>query len=280
MRNKLVLAAAALGLIAAACGGGSDATTTTTASPAAAPSDDGSAAPSTTTAPEAKETTTTGAPTVSASSNEYCLQADDSDPFDSIDLLGGNLEEQVNTWLALLDEVEANAPAEIADDIAVLTAAARSMAAVLAENDYDLFSIPPDDPRFLAFDAPEIEQASRNIALFCGIDPDEFDSAAGGVTDDGGIVGGIGTADLPADFPQALLPPDLEGVDNNGAGGLFLSSSATFDDTYAYYQDLFGSPADEFEGSATFSGMIDGRQRIVNINANPGGLTLITIISL
>ncbi len=277
MRKKLALTAVAFGLVVAACGGGSDATTTTAGSPAAT-SEGGSStdAATTTTAPPPVETSTTVSAVAPVGTNEYCQRPDGTDPFDDFNPLGANLEEQVQDLLALIDQMEANAPGEIAADVAVMADAARLMAEIFAEYDYDLLSIPPDDPRFLAFQAPELEEASRNIAAYCGIDIDDVNAA----TDDGGIVGGIGTSELPEDFPEALVPPGLEGLDNAGAGGVFISSSATFDEAYAFYQELLGDPADQSQGSATFSGVFEGQQRIVNITDNLDGSILITIISL
>ena len=255
---KYVLSVAlGLVLVIAACGGGEDdadggtaATNGDTAASTSARGDDG-------------ETTTSQAPatTIGAigTSGNFCNDADTSEQLiDGIDFLSSDIEASVNQWLAVINAIEAEAPGEIADDVAVVADAARQFAALLEEADYQIINIDPEDERMAAFDDGSIDQATNNIAEYCGWDLDVLDGS--------GDLGGSGAAGngefgsdaMPDTIPEELVPPSVEGVNDNGVAGVNIVSSASFDELVGFYTDAIGDPDSEFGGTATFSGTVAG----------------------
>jgi len=273
MFKKLTFWAAALSLIAAACGGGSDDAAdadSATSDPSVTTAAGAAASPTTT---SAKAPATTNAPPVQVSGNDYCEQANESNPADGIDFFGTDLEEQVNALLELMDQMEAAAPSEIAADVRVLADTGRSLAEILAEFDYNILAVPPDDPRLLGFDTPELQQAVDNIAAFCGLDLDDVDDTVDGQTGTGGLGGG----ELPSDFPDGLVPPDLLSVTDNGIAGLLLLSSKPLAEINDFYEDIFGAGADSGE-NVLYMGSFDGKQWVVSVTADSTGQSLIVLV--
>jgi hypothetical protein len=279
MRKRFVLLIAILALVAAACGGGSDEATTepTSATTTTASSATGETA-ATTQAPVDEEEQNTGGS--SGGDSDYCTEAQQDQTFEGFDVFSDDLESEVTKLLDQMAEAEANAPSEIRDDVKVLFDAFRGLAEILAEYEYDLFAIPPDDPRFTELDTPEITKASENIAAYCGIDLDTVgnDGSTGSGTGSGSGAFIVGDDELPADFPEALIPPSLEGVSDNGSAGLLLGSSAPFDEVVAFYVELLGDPSVEDAETATFSGQVDGQMVFVNVVLTDD-YTIITILS-
>ena len=188
---------------------------------------------------------------------------------EGIDIFAVDLEASVNDWLAAMDAFEGMAPSEIAADVAVIANASRQFAAMLAEADYQMLNIDPDDPRMAAFDDGSIDEAANNIAEFCGWD---LTSGFGGGDDPGSSDDAI-----PDNIPAVLIPPDVEGVDDNGAAGLSITSSASFEDVVAYYEDLLGSPISTDGDTVTFKGTVDGSAAVVLVQLT-GDFVLVTLI--
>lgn len=278
MPHRLALLLTALALVGAACGGGSD---TTATDDNAAPATDATTAPADVSTTSTAATTTTveeqrNTPSGSGADSEYCTRAQEDQTFEGFNVFSDDLEGEIERLLAMMAEAEAAAPDEIADDVRTLFNAFRELAALLAEYEYDLMAIPPDDPRLTGMDTPELEQAANNVAAYCGIDID----ASGG--DDGAPTGGagaflVGDDELPEDFPEALIPPMLEGVSDNGAAGLLLGSSAPLEEVIAFYTDLLGDPSFEDSESATYSGQVDGQMLFVNV-VLADDIVLVTIL--
>ena len=137
--------------------------------------------------------------------------------------------------------------------------------------------------RMAAFDDGSIDQAADNISAWCGWDLDALDGADDGAdsgsedgADDGLVV--IGNDPIPEDLPEALVPPEVAGVDDNGAAGLNIASSASIDDVLAYYEDLLGAPLSTDGDTVTFNGTVDGKTAVVIVPPITGGLVLVTLI--
>ena len=291
--RRLSALLAAIALLAAACGGGDDAgqedsdstaPPTTVASPttvAPSPADAGTAAPAETTPPDTPDLG-------SGSSTDFCRSADDleNEDFDfmAIGAAPADLEASINELLSIFDEAAANAPSEIADDMAVLRQAFEGFAALLADYDYDFFAIAQEaenDPRLLAFEGDEIEQAANNIAAFCGFDVDatDDDDVAGPPLGD---IPDVMDEGLPAGFPEALVPPGVVSVESFDAAGLQsvnITSSAPFDELVEFYTGVLGAPLGVFDDGtgkvAAFVAELDGSS--VNISLSEGDTQLVAI---
>ena len=272
--RRCLRAAVALTLIAAACGGGetdaedggtSATDTGTTAS--TAPAND------TTTATTQAPTTTVGA---GVTTGNFCDDAENSDQLiDGFDFFTTDVEAAVTQWVAAINEIEAQAPAEIAADVGVIANAAREFAALLAEADYQIVNIDPEDDRMAAFDDGSIDQAAENIAAWCGWELEALDGGDDG-GDDGLVV--VGNDPIPEDLPEALVPPEVAGADDNGAAGLNIASSASIDEVLEYYEDLLGAPLSTDGDTVTFNGTVEGKTAVVIVQPITGGLVLVTLI--
>lgn len=98
------------------------------------------------------------------------------------------------------------------------------------------------------------------VAISCGGGDDaesgDADSGSNGESSSGGILpSGFSTSDLPDDFPDDLVIPDILGgevVDLAGLEVATLETSLSYDEAIAFYTDALGAPT--FEG-----GDADGR---------------------
>lgn len=254
----------ALVMMLAACGGGDDAGDTTAATQAG----DGDTAATT-----AATTTATTAETTQGTfvaTGDFCEDADNNETLvDGFDFLAADLESTITEWLAAVEAAAAQAPDEIADDVAVFVQAANDFADVLAEADYDFTAVNPNDPRIVALGDGSLDEAAANIADYCGWDlPDAGDGDTGGT----GGTGGFGNDEIPADVPEALIPPNVIGVNDIGAGILNLLVDASYEDTVAFYTNAIGEPQSTVTGSTIYMGIVDGKsvQVIVDDTGSSG----------
>lgn len=243
MRQRMITTLTVLMLLAAACGGGDDtsdptnaaagteASTTTAASNSAAADD-------TTTTTAADTTTTTMAPVAAGNDNQFCRTAEETEALSDFDIFADDLEAEMQKFLDEIETARDNAPDEIRDDVAVLAAAFRDFFDLLADYEFNMFAIDPDDERFAAFEAQTdaLDEASRNIAAYCGIDIDEtLDDPADSGTDDG-----LST-ELPEDFPEELIPPGFTEVYVNLGGSIVLGSDGDLEEVTSFYEDALGA---------------------------------------
>jgi len=187
---------------------------------------------------------TTSSPDVQVT-GDFCDDADNKGQLvDGIDFLSSDVEQEINQRLAVIARVEAEAPGEIADDVAVIADAARTFADILADADCQILNVDQNDPRLAAFDDGSLDEASENIADFCGWD---FDPQNGGSVDVGGpdTSGGFGDDEIPGSIPEAIVPPNIDGVNDNGAAGVNIASSSSFGDLVTFYTDVIGEPDSE-----------------------------------
>ncbi len=272
MWRRFVALMLGLALVLSACGGGEDAgddTTTTTVAADAAPADTtADTAPEATVAEDDEGDDTGDMPNTREA---YCQRAEEDNALEPLNIFGGDLEAQLAEYIAALDEMVANAPAEIADDVAVLADAGRAIAELLAEYEYDILAIPPEELTALeALDEDALATATQNIADFCGID----------LEDSGTDFGTVGGDDLPDDFPEAMVPPAVrDGMENMGAAGFQFISDASFDEVVEYYTDLLGSDGLEAPDSRIIDGEYEGVQYVVTIVLD-GELLLVGVLPL
>ena len=246
-RSMLLVAGASIAL--AACGGGDTAS-----------EDDSSTAASTesqaTTGTSDAPTTTTASLAVGSTDN-WCAQADEGDSFNVPDLTSAaDIEASATQYLAAIDQIVASAPSEIQADVAVIAEAARMFFSLLEEYDWDFLAIPPDDERLTAFDDGGVEQASRNIAEYCGFDLDDPAAASG-----------FGSDPLPEAFPDEFVPPGtVEFVADQGVAGVIIGVDADFDDVVDHYVDLLGVERAPGVDSVILQGMYNGNTYVIVIS--------------
>lgn len=247
----------ALMLVLAACGGGDEEASETTASP-----DNGGGQATTTTEPTAATTTeaiaatTTQAPTGN-SSDEFCqfviTVAADSD-FTPLGLSPQELEEAFTGNLDAINQAASLAPDEIRSDVLLFATAYGGFVELLAENGFNflaLANLDESDPRLVALDDPELIAAGERIEQYCGIDnfiatPPAPPSDPGNAGDAGG---GSISGDVPDDFPAVLLPDGanvLVAISSQGASSVTYEIALTADEVIAYYEDLLGAAASQF----------------------------------
>lgn len=259
----------ALVLVLAACGGGDDGGDTTAGTQAG----NGGTTAATTAATTAETTQGTFVAT-----GDFCEDADNNDTLvDGFDFLAGDLEAAINEWLEALEAAAAQAPNEIADDVAVFVQAANDFADVLADADYDFTAIDPNDPRILALDDGSLDEAAANIAEYCGWElPDPANGDAGG----SGDTSGFGDDEIPADVPEALIPPNVIGVIDIGAGIVNLLVDGSYEDTVAFYTNAIGEPQSTVTGSTIYMGVVDGKsvQVIVDDTGDTGVVVNLIVI--
>ena len=155
---------------------------------------------------------------------------------------------------------------------------------MLADADYNFLNIDPDDPRILALDDGSLDEASNNIAEYCGWDLDA-DPTAGGGDGTGGNTGGIDAlaamgltdTEVPDSIPGEMVPPDVVGVLDNGVAGVMIGSSAAAADILAVYEAIFGSGT-EAGDSVSFSGSFDDRNWSVTVAPVDGVNTLVILV--
>ena len=270
---------AVLTLVVAACGGGDEGTDTTVApsttaagtqAPGGDAGDGGGGEATTTQAPAA-----TPAPG-SGSSSDFCVTAAEVEDTDiglsTFNATPAEIEATINELIGFLDQAVALAPDEIADDVAVLRQVFVDFADLLAEYEYDFFRIAAEaenDPRFLAFDTDAIEQASNNIAAYCGfeIDPDSGSSEVPAPPPDD--VPDVMTEGFPDTFPEALVPPgvvSVESFDSPGLQSLVIMSEASFDEVVAFYTSVLGDPLGVFDVATGRSAAFVAEYEGLNVN--------------
>lgn len=280
MFRRFFILLAGLALVAAACGGADEATTE-------APGDGGSdLPPATQDSPQLTGTPApadtgppppTGPPVVST--GDFCADTEANDALiDGVDFFSDDIEAAVEQWLAAIDAAEAAAPPEIADDVAVIAAGARDFVALLQEANFNPLEIDPTDPRLAALEDGSLDQAADNIAAYCGFEIDMGDAEDSGVG--AGSSTEFGTDPLPAYMTEDLVVPELIGVDDNGAAGLDLGTSLSFDNTVAYYEGLFGVAGVSDGGDVVINAQYDGATWFVLIQEIDAAQTLVTLLRL
>ena len=163
------LSASAVALLLASCAGGAEAdpapvttappTVTTLGSPAQA------STPTTTPAsPEPDEGPDRGG----GADGEFCqdLADDNQRSFDVLD--PATVETHFTESLVVLAELGRRVPSEIAADFEVVHNNAVELAALLAEYDYEMMSVPEEE--LAAMTSDEVLQASIRIGDYCGFD--------------------------------------------------------------------------------------------------------------
>jgi hypothetical protein len=250
-----------IALVLTACGGGDDgadlaadsqsSSTTQTADP-------------TTTAAESTTTTTATTLAAGGQDSDFCetLDADmaASEDVDVFDLEA--FEERSRESLATIEDLRGSVPPELEDSYDILLEANREWLEALDEYDWDIMSIPEDEPRMLRMGSDEMLDAAETILEYCGIDL---------------------FAEEPSDpGPQG----DLDGLMPPGAGEelasspiLMVESSASYEELVDHYTDLLGrGPVNEgTEGddrSATFIAQYEGTQTAVFIEESAGQIVV------
>ncbi|NND03930.1 MAG: hypothetical protein HKN91_14205 [Acidimicrobiia bacterium] len=242
----------ALLLVLAACGGGDDEGGNTTAAPAG----DGSAAAPTTQAPN------TPAVTVG---NDFCgfiIEYANSSDFSPVGVAPAQVEAAFMTNLDVMQQAAAIAPGEISADVDMFVVAYGGFVDFLGDYDYNFLNIPEeafDDPRLAAMEDPELDAAGERIEEFCGVDNFIATPPAGPAGGGGGTAAPLPGAELPADFPAELVPPDSVVLANISVGGgvaVTFQMEADPDDIIAFFTDVLGPPAqsiNEPKGALWFS---------------------------
>jgi hypothetical protein len=145
-----------------------------------------------------------GAP---GSGSEFCgLNADINDGLDGMNLFGGpdSVEEAFRQIAENIDQATSRAPAEIRDDVQILSEGVAGFIEVLEEYEFNFLAIPDDavatDPRLAAVEDPAYEAAADRVNAYCGFEDDSGATAdEPGTTDDEGLPD-FGDAGLDSDF--------------------------------------------------------------------------------
>ncbi len=243
-------------LVLAACGGDTDEASETSTTAANGNETTATSESPAATTTEAPATTTSEAPAAN-SSDEFCqfvvAAAAESD-FTPLGLSPQELEEAFAGNLDAINQAAALAPADIRSDVLLFADAYGGFVELLAENDFNflaLADLDESDPRIVALDDPELVAAGERIEQYCGIDnfiatPPAPPSDPGPPGDAGG--GSIG-GDVPDDFPAELLPEGAEviiAISSQGASSVTYEIVLPADEVIAYYEDLLGTAASEF----------------------------------
>ena len=171
-------------------------------------------------------------------------------------------EERSREVLATIEDLRNRVPADLEDPYDTVLEANRQWVSLLEEYEWDVMTIPKDDPRFMRMGSDGLSEASQAILEYCGIDL---------------------FADEPSDppprgDPDALMPPGA-GDELASPPILIVESSASYQELVDHYTDLLGrGPVNEAnEGndrSATFVAQYDGTQVAVFIEEIAGEMVV------
>jgi len=197
-----------------------------------------------------------------------------------------NLEADVDELNKLLDRWADDAPSEIRGDVRVIVDALHGFFEILEENDFDFIAIATsasNDPRFLALDSDQFQAATDRLSEYCGYDIDPPQAPGPDLSGRPGAPGGLPDGELPDDFPEALIPPNSEiefaGLVGPGIGAQ-LTSTATFDEVIAFYEDVLGDATVTSDESTIWSIFEDGALTTVTVLGTDGdveiGIVLVT----
>lgn len=147
------------------------------------------------------------------SGGDFCgLSADINDGLDAVNVFGGpdSVEAAFRQIADNIDRATGQAPAELREDVQLLSEGVAGFIDVLEEYDYNFLAIPDDavttDPRLAAVESPEYEAASDRVNAYCGIEPDpgldasDTEPPVDEPGADGGGVPDFGDAGLDSDF--------------------------------------------------------------------------------
>ena len=283
MRRLITLfAIVALGLVIA-CGGGDDDDSSEDTSSAGSGDSTSSSSSDSSGGPSDAGSSSSG-----GSKDNFCTPEYTDAVFEGFDPLTDldSLEAAVGELNNLLDRWADEAPSEISGDVGVIVDALRGFFEILEENDYDFMAIATsasDDPRFLALDSDAFQAATDRLSEYCGYDIDPPQAPGPDLSGRPGAPGGLPEGDLPDDFPEALIPPDSEiefaGLVGPGLGAQF-TSTATFDQVIAFYEDTLGDATVTSDESTIWSIFEDGALTTVTVLGTDGdveiGIALVT----
>lgn len=214
------------------------------------------------------------------SNSDFCSADNLDSVFDSTHFTNfGDLKSEFEKLDDALDALQDNAPNDIEDDVDTVVDTLRGLIELLEENDYNFVALASaqDDPRLLALDSDEFNEASDRVGDYCGFDiGDSGDGGGLSVPGGGGSPGGSFSVDLPEDFPSELVPPDSEvGAVVDAGFGLTVefTSSSTTEEVKAYYEDELGTPTFADSESVLWT----NASQTVTITGTDGNVTVVII---
>lgn len=195
---------------------------------------------------------------------DFCeaLDADmaTSEDVDAFDL--ETFEERSRESLATIEDLRGSVPSELEDSFEILLEANREWLALLEEYDWDVLSIPENEPRMLGMGSDEMVEAAETIIEYCGLDLFVEEPSDPG----------------PQGDLVALMPPRA-GEELATSPILMVESSASYEELVDHYTEVLGrGPVNEgTEGddrSATFVAQYEGSRVAVFIEERAGEIVV------
>lgn len=294
--KRTILLALTLMLITAACGGsdeegeptGSTASPSTDANePAAAPQPANPAAPLAAASSDPGDGAGTADPADpaqgSGSSTSFCgfvSSIDTAQPSAQPSLGPGfdptSFQVAMEESVAAIRRARDLAPGEIAADVQYLLDSFSTVVELYEEYEWDLVEVATsalDDPRLTSLDEEALDAATSRIGAFCGLD----------LTGHGNgdpIDEGSGPGDVPANLPDALIPPGVTASEDIENGSFTMSSSASFNEILAFFNAEMGDPIFLDEGSMTAVWNDNVEGKITSVNAQGVGGSVEIVIAI
>lgn len=164
--------------------------------------------------------------------------------------------------VSAMERLQGSVPRELEGPYATLLEANRELIDLLEEYDWDIFSIPEDEPTMMNMLSEEVVAAAEAMIEYCGI------SIPGPEPTDPGEMGDL----------EELMPPRAGEVLSTSPI-LMVESSASYEDLVDHYTDVLGrGPVNEGtedgQRNATFLGERDGGPVVVFIEEAADGIVV------
>jgi hypothetical protein len=239
MKHRIAILSVTVAVVAVSCGG-ADSPDAPTNSPAAEPQT------SVTTTSAATTTSVVVAAAAAGGDTEFCelMSAQDTatqtmDIFDPASVERANREA-----LDAIERARDLVPGDIRSEFDTLASAFESLVMALEEIGWDMTAIDETDPRILRMGSPEVLAAADALTNYCGLDG----GADAGATDQSPDAAAASDTGLPDD----LVAPGATFTGEGPSGIKFFTSSASFDETVAYYEGVLGEGPVNVGGAAGY----------------------------